>query len=87
MADSSEAANARRRTVENKWKRTKEVSYGAFGMVWLEKETETGHLRAVKEISKNESTTARKDYAKELAMLAHLSKVSFRPDALTDRFD
>jgi hypothetical protein len=70
------AADGKRRTVVKEWKRTKRLGNGASGTVWLEKETEKGDLRAVKEVSKNGSITARIDYTQELVALGHLSKVS-----------
>jgi hypothetical protein len=73
------AAHGKRQTVVKEWKRTKGIGSGAFGTVWPEKETEKGDLRAVKEVSKNGSTTARTDYTQELVALGRLSKVCFRP--------
>jgi hypothetical protein len=70
------AADGTRRTVVKEWRRTKRLGNGAFGTVWLEKEMKKGDLRAVKEVSKYGSTTARMDYKQELVALGHLSKVS-----------
>jgi hypothetical protein len=81
------AAKRTRRTVVKEWKRTKRLGEGGFGTVWLEEETEEGHLRAVKEVSKNESTTARIDYIRELVALGRLSKVSSCPSTICCTID
>jgi hypothetical protein len=74
------AADGKRRTAVKEWKRTKRLGNGVFGTVWLEEEMEKGELKAVKEVSKNGSTTARTDYTRELVALGRLSKVGSRPD-------
>jgi hypothetical protein len=74
------AAYGTRQTVVEEWKRKKRLGQGAFGTVWLEEEAENGHLRAVKEVLKNGSTTARIDYTRELEALGRLSKVCFCPE-------
>jgi hypothetical protein len=81
------AAHGTRRTVVKEWRRTKRLGSGTFGTVWLEKETEKGELRAVKEVAKNGLTTAKTDYTRELEALGHLSKVSYNPAPLLSNFD
>lgn len=60
--------------VKERWKRTKDIGSGSFGVVWLEEqEGGGGHLRAVKKIARNFKGV---DYSRELATLAKLKDVS-----------
>jgi len=52
------------------WKRDRDLGSGSFGEVWLEKETTTGRLRAVKEVRK--SIRGSSDHKKELQALSTL---------------
>jgi hypothetical protein len=69
------AADGARRTAVREWKRIDDLGQGAFGTVWLEKETVNGQLRAVKKVSKNGSTTEEMDYIREVVALGGFSKV------------
>src|SRR6266487_2764916 len=57
--------------VEKKWTKQRDLGYGAFGEVWLEK-NQLGETRAVKAVKKNRYTDV--DYYKELLAMAKLSK-------------
>lgn len=60
--------------VKERWRRTKTIGSGTFGVVWLqEQEGGGGHLRAVKKIARNFKGV---DYSRELATLAKLKDVS-----------
>lgn len=54
-----------------KWIKGRDLGHGMFGRVWLQKEEESGRLRAVKQIFLRKKVTAR-----ELQALTELSKVT-----------
>jgi len=57
---------------EKRWTKQKDLGFGGFGEVWLEK-NQFGGTRAVKGVKKNRSADV--DYDKELLAMAKLSKV------------
>jgi hypothetical protein len=66
----------RKVTVEEIWRRQKQIGRGASGPVWLEVEDQNKKERAVKEIWKTGSSLSGVDYYKrELLAMAKLSKV------------
>lgn len=56
------------------WKQEKMLGKGGFGDVWLQKEAETGKLRAVKELRKD--TTMVMGFTQELLTLIGLGDAS-----------
>jgi hypothetical protein len=57
---------------EKRWTKQKDLGFGGFGEVWLEK-NQFGSTRAVKGTKKNWSASV--NYDKELLAMAKLSKV------------
>lgn len=57
-------------TTTTVWSNDKELGSGSFGVVWRQREERSGELRAVKIISKSQSST------QELATLVNLRDVS-----------
>lgn len=64
-----------RRTIEikTKWKRTKDIGEGGFGVVWLEEEETRRDLRAVKRLA---NRTGNFGCSRELYTMAKLKDVS-----------
>lgn len=65
---------AARRPKESVWKQIKKIGAGAFGGVWLEKERESGQLRAVKMLPRDSLPKA--SFTQELLALVKLKDVS-----------
>jgi len=57
---------------EKRWTKERDLGFGGFGEVWLEK-NQLGDTRAVKDVKKKRSAGV--DYYKELLAMAKLSKV------------
>ena len=73
---SNAAAGLWRQRVEERWKRTRELGRGSFGVVWLEECTSgpsNGQLRAVKELRKTRRSMPPAYYSKELEAIAKFS--------------
>lgn len=62
--------------VFNTWRTDEMLGAGAFGVVWRQKETTSGQLRAVKTISKLQLNV------RELEALVELQEVSFYPTCI-----
>jgi hypothetical protein len=72
---------ARKIKVEKKWYRGDSLGQGAFGAVWVERESNVPGaataVRAVKEVSKAYMRNLGLDYKRELIALARMSKVYY----------
>jgi serine/threonine protein kinase len=58
-----------------RWARLRELGSGAFGRVFLEREENSGRLRAVKELAKAKYKAEAVDYLREILAMANLSRV------------
>jgi len=63
--------------IKEKWKYMKQVATGQCGVIWLQKETSTSKLRAVKEIDKRR-IAGKIDYKRELDALMEFSQAKVR---------